>query len=112
MKRACIGLLIILFLPVGCAIHTVDIQQGNVITKEMVKQLKPGMSKRQVQFVLGTPTITDPFHPNQWDYIYTLQPGNERQITKRKHVRVFFDKDKVSKFDHTLGNLDTPEQES
>jgi outer membrane protein assembly factor BamE len=71
----------------GC-IHTykTDVQQGNVITQEMVDKLKPGMTKSQVRFVLGTPLITDPFHPERWDYVYVYKkdagaPAETKQFT-------------------------------
>ena len=50
--------------------YKIDIQQGNVVTEEMVEKLKPGMSRSQVRFVLGTPLITDVFHADRWDYFY------------------------------------------
>ena len=47
--------------------YRIEIQQGNFVSQEMVSQLKPGMSKDQVRFVLGTPLITDSFHADRWD---------------------------------------------
>lgn len=47
-----------------------EIQQGNYVSQEMVSQLKPGMSKEQVRYVLGTPLVTDIFHADRWDYVY------------------------------------------
>ncbi|HCZ17273.1 MAG TPA: outer membrane protein assembly factor BamE, partial [Candidatus Accumulibacter sp.] len=46
------------------------VQQGNVLTQEMVAQLRPGLSKDQVRFILGTPVLVDMFHLNRWDYFY------------------------------------------
>ena len=57
------------FLP---KIHKIDIQQGNEISSEMLMMLKPGMTKSQVRFVLGTPLIQDTFHKERWDYVYTM----------------------------------------
>lgn len=56
-------------------VHRIDVQQGNVITQEQVDQLKPGMSKRQVRFTLGTPMIADVFNADRWDYVYRMEPG-------------------------------------
>ncbi|MFN7835097.1 MAG: outer membrane protein assembly factor BamE [Burkholderiaceae bacterium] len=53
-----------------------EIQQGNFITQEMAAQLKAGMTRDQVRFVLGTPLITDAFHGNRWDYVFRLQRAN------------------------------------
>ncbi|MEX0732944.1 MAG: outer membrane protein assembly factor BamE [Aquisalimonadaceae bacterium] len=55
--------------------YQVEIQQGNIITDDMITQLRPGMTKRQVQFVLGKPAIDDIFHENRWDYIHTRADG-------------------------------------
>jgi outer membrane protein assembly factor BamE len=66
-------------LSAGCSIYRMDIAQGNVVTQDMVDQLKPGMTRNQVRFVLGTPLITDPFHPDRWDYYYSLRRGSEKE---------------------------------
>ena len=50
--------------------YRMDIQQGNYISQEMVSQLKIGMSKEQVRYVLGTPLVADIFHADRWDYVY------------------------------------------
>lgn len=81
----------------ACSIHTVDIQQGNIITPEMVQQLKPGMTKQQVRFIMGTPTIVDTFHPDRWDYIYTLKEKTGKQ--EQKHVGLFFDGDELTRIE-------------
>ncbi len=61
----------------GCfpSVYKIDIQQGNIITQDMINQLRPGMTRAQVWFLMGSPLITDPFHANRWDYIYSIQPG-------------------------------------
>ncbi|HSQ05349.1 MAG TPA: outer membrane protein assembly factor BamE, partial [Burkholderiales bacterium] len=50
--------------------YKIDVQQGNYITQDMVAKLKPGMTRSQVRFILGTPLIADPFHAQRWDYLY------------------------------------------
>ncbi len=72
-------------------VYKVDIQQGTVITQEMAAQLRPGMTREQVRFVLGTPAIVDPFHAMRWDYPYYFKPG--RGPTVERRFTVFFDKD-------------------
>ncbi len=63
--------------------YTIEIQQGNYVSQEMVSQLKPGMSKEQVRFVMGTPLVTDIFHADRWDYVYYLKvPGGKPQERK------------------------------
>ena len=67
----------------GCSfpgVYKIDIQQGNVVTQDMIDQLRPGMTRRQVRFIMGNPLLTDTFHTDRWDYLYSLQPGGgERQ---------------------------------
>jgi outer membrane protein assembly factor BamE len=60
-----------------------DVQQGNIVTKDMVDQLRPGMTRDQVRFLLGTPMLTDIFHQDRWDYTYYLRrKSGETQIRK------------------------------
>ena len=72
--------------------YKIDIQQGNVLTQDMVAQLRPGLSKDQVRFILGTPILTDMFHANRWDYVYRLQKGSTGEVEMRK-FSTFFDAD-------------------
>ena len=56
----------------GCHIvYTPDVQQGNLLDKKMVDQLKPGMTKRQVLLLMGTPSVSTPFDQSRWDYVST-----------------------------------------
>ncbi|MFA6408765.1 MAG: outer membrane protein assembly factor BamE [Gammaproteobacteria bacterium] len=73
--------------------YKVDVQQGNVLDKQALLQLQIGMSKNQVQDLLGTPVLTDVVNSNQWVYVYTNQI-NGGLITKQ-HVELFFRKDKL-----------------
>ncbi len=68
--------------------YRIDIQQGNVVTQDMVAKLKPGMTRSQVRFVLGTPLVTDIFHPDRWDYVYRLEKGG-RLVEQRQIVAIF-----------------------
>ena len=73
--------------------YRIDIVQGNAITKEQAAQIKPGLSRLQVRDILGTPLLTDPFHANRWDYLFTLRrPGTDAQ---RRSVVVHFENDVV-----------------
>ena len=80
-----------------------DIQQGNFVTEEMLKQLKLGQTRDQVKFILGTPLLTDAFHANRWDYPFYLARGDGELTTSR--VTVFFTDDKLARIDG--GNLPT-----
>lgn len=84
-----------------------DIQQGNFVSEEMLAQLKVGMTRDQVRFILGTSLLTDIFHADRWDYPFRLARGNGETTTSR--VVVFFDKDgKVARFEG--GNLPTEKE--
>jgi outer membrane protein assembly factor BamE len=83
-----------------------DIQQGNFVSQEMLAQLKPGQTREQVKFILGTPLMTDAFHADRWDYPFYLARGNG-ELTKAR-VTVYFKDDKVEKFDG--GNLPTEKE--
>jgi outer membrane protein assembly factor BamE len=81
----------------GCGfsvVHKIEIQQGNYVTQEMVDQLKPGMTRDQVRFVLGTPLLTDIFHENRWDYVYWRKRSDARTAEQRR-ISVFFEADKL-----------------
>ncbi len=73
--------------------YRIDIVQGNVVTKEQLALIRPGVTRLQVRDVLGTPLLADPFHANRWDYLFTMRrPGKEPQ---RRAVVVLFDGDRV-----------------
>jgi outer membrane protein assembly factor BamE len=70
--------------------YKIDIQQGNVLTQEMVAQLKPGQTREQVRFILGTPLLADVFHQDRWDYAYSYRNGRTGVVDTR-YFSVFFD---------------------
>lgn len=76
--------------PTMISPYRIDVQQGNVVTQEMVAKLKPGMTRSQVRFVLGSPLIVDPFRTDRWDYVYTYQKQG-RPIENRRIVVIFQD---------------------
>jgi len=74
----------------GClSVYKVEVQQGNVVTQEMIDKLKPGMTPSQVRFVMGTPLIVDPFHQDRWDYYYYLRRSNETSGESQRVTVVF-----------------------
>ena len=81
--------------------YRIDIQQGNYFSAEMVAQLKEGMTREQVRFVLGTPLVTDIFHANRWDYVFYRELGNGRKENHR--LSIFFENDKLARY--TSDNL-------
>ena len=80
-----------LFALAGCSfpgVYKIDIQQGNVVTQDMIDQLKPGMTRRQVRFIMGNALISDTFHADRLDYLYSIQPGGGQRL--QEHVSIFF----------------------
>lgn len=74
----------------GCiGVYKADIQQGNVVTPDMVEKLKPGMTRSQVRFVLGTPLVTDTFHPDRWDYVFYQKRGADAPFEPNRLTVVF-----------------------
>ncbi|MES9852512.1 MAG: outer membrane protein assembly factor BamE [Candidatus Thiodiazotropha sp. L084R] len=104
MKKILIFILFLLPGLNGCTsweelslIHSPDIEQGNIVTPEMVALLEPGMSQRQVRFALGTPMLKDVFHGERWDYMLSIKRRNEAVEIKR--FSVFFEGDYLTRFD-------------
>ena len=114
MTKTLLPVVLILMMLAGCSaprmrlpsigdlpfVHKIDVQQGNVITQEMVAQLRKGMDKKKVQFIMGTPIILDTFNNSRWDYIYTSQHRGG-DIEKRHVTLVFADE----KLDRVEGNV-------
>ena len=73
-----------------------DVHQGNIITQEMVDQLRQGMSREQVRFMLGTPLLTSEFHKDRWDYPYYLNPLKGQVQIRR--LTVPFKDNKLERF--------------
>lgn len=73
--------------------YKVEVPQGNIITQEQLENLKPGMTKRQVRFLLGSPALNDVFHPQRWDYIHST--GRAGQERTRKNVTLVFEEDRL-----------------
>ena len=90
-------LLIVLLFLTGCSIYKIDIQQGNLVSPEMVEKLKPGMTERQVKFVMGNPLLIDPFHPNRWDYLFYKDVNRER--VAEQHIVLHFEAGKLSQIE-------------
>ncbi|RLK50768.1 Beta-barrel assembly machine subunit BamE [Alkalispirillum mobile] len=81
-------------LVTGCAqvdripfTHQRDAQQGNIMTQEMVDELRPGMSQQQVRRIMGPPAVVDPFRTDRWDYVHTLRPGGGSMEKKRMTLK-------------------------
>jgi outer membrane protein assembly factor BamE len=98
------GLICLCLILAGCnltklrlpRVHKLTVQQGNVITQDMIDTLKPGMSRSQVAYIMGEPIFQNPFNSNRWDYIYTIElPG---VFVDERRVSVYFDNDRLAYF--------------
>ena len=92
--RNLIILLAVLCASCGTALPTIkpyklDVQQGNAVTSKMLLQLRPGMTKSQVRFIMGTPLIQDSFHGNRWDYVYQMRESGK--IIEQRRVILDFE---------------------
>ena len=78
----------------GLTAYRIEVQQGNYVTQEMLAQLKQGLTRDQVRFVLGTPMVSDIFHGDRWDYVFMRQRANSREVEYRR-IAVFFEDGKL-----------------
>lgn len=82
-------------------VYRIDIAQGNFVTEDMLARLETGMTPEQVQYVMGVPTLVDPFTPDAWYYLMTFQPG-QRDDYSQQEIVVHFDN---ARFSHVQGEL-------
>src|SRR5262245_2290307 len=87
------------FALAGCVYH-MPIQQGNFLEQRAVSQLQVGMTRSQVRYLLGTPMVPDSFDRDRWDYLYYLKIGNRSTNILHRHLIVYFQDDKVAKYDN------------
>ncbi len=113
LRALALSLMLPLFLT-GCGnftlfpgVHKIVIQQGNIVDEEMVGQLRPGMTKAQVRFVLGTPLVTDTFNDDRWDYYYMMT--DQEDMTRTERLTVYFVNDVLDSYEGTIA---PPEEES
>jgi outer membrane protein assembly factor BamE len=97
---------LLLSLLAGCSLvksvqefgpHRIDVQQGNALDPENVARLKPGLSRSQVRFLLGTPLLIDPFRNDRWDYVYILYHAGT--LVEQKRISLFFDGDTLTRIE-------------
>lgn len=86
--------------------HRIDVQQGNSLDQESLARLKPGLSRSQVRFLLGTPLIVDPFRNDRWDYVYVFHRAG--RLAEQKRVSLFFEGDLLARIE---GDLPVAESE-
>ena len=89
---------------VGCTgglLHRVDQQQGNLVTERMIEQLKPGLNREQVVFIMGQPILKNSFDSDRWDYIYTFAPRS--QTPEKRYLTLYFEDGLLTKL---VGNYE------
>jgi outer membrane protein assembly factor BamE len=96
MQKILITIAILTLALAGCA-HKIEIQQGNVVTQAQLEQLHTGMDRRQVRALLGSPLLNDAFHPDRWDYYYSVSRGTE--LKKRHRLTLFFNGEQLSRIE-------------
>ena len=101
MRNSILFVLVVASLESGCGAKLpsvkpfkMEVQQGNVVTSKMLLQLRPGMTRSQVRYIMGTPLIVDSFRDNRWDYFYELR--KEGKIIEKRRVILDFDKDSLA----------------
>lgn len=95
-------------LAAGCAPYKMEIQQGGQISDEAVSQIKPGLTKREVRYLLGTPLVVDPFRDNRWDYYYYRKQGRFSREEKQL-LTLIFEGDKVARVEGDLKSTPEPD---
>lgn len=80
--------------------HRIDVQQGNALDQDNLARLKPGLSRSQVRFLLGTPLIVDPFRNDRWDYVYVFHKAG--RLAEQKRVSLFFEGDLLARIEGDL----------
>lgn len=92
----------------GCmfpGVYKLNVQQGNIVTQDMLDKLKLGMTERQVIYVMGNPVLRNPYELQRWDYLYTLEERDK--VTKSYRISVFFNEQRF--FSHYTGDLPSEE---
>ena len=94
-------LIVIAAVALTACVYRIDIQQGNLLDDEDIAQVDLGMTRSQVQFLLGTPMIADSFHRDRWDYAYYFRRGRSNDVIQR-WVVVYFENDRVSRIERDV----------
>jgi outer membrane protein assembly factor BamE len=95
-----LGVLVLaLLMPLGGCVYRMSIQQGNFLEKRVITQLKVGMTRSQVRYLLGTPMVPATFDIDRWDYLYYMKRGRIH-AAQRYLLTVYFENDKVARIDN------------
>jgi outer membrane protein assembly factor BamE len=88
-------------LALNACVFRIDIQQGNLLNDSDINQVDVGMTRSQVQFLLGTPMVADSFHRDRWDYAYYYRRGRSPDAIRR-WVIVYFENDRVARIERDV----------
>jgi outer membrane protein assembly factor BamE len=94
-------LIVLAALALAACVYRIDIQQGNLLDDTDIAQVDVGMTRSQVQFLLGTPMVADSFHRDRWDYAYYFTQGRSPDRVERWFV-IYFENDRVSRIDRDV----------
>ncbi|MBR0566317.1 outer membrane protein assembly factor BamE [Azoarcus sp. L1K30] len=117
MRPSLIPALAAISLLAGCSFNSItdritpyriDVRQGNYVDQSMVAQLKRGMTRDQVRFVLGSPLVTDVFRTDRWDYVYRFRPGQGE--VEQRVISVFFAGDRLDRVEGDVTGGDAKAQ--
>ena len=95
MQKLLIYTILMATFLIGCSPAKLEIQQGNIITADMLAKVEVGMTTSQVRFLLGSPQLVDPFRSNRWDYVYTFSSKGVQR--KYDRVTLHFNNDRLAK---------------
>ena len=99
LPQTLVALTLAALMCAGCgALYRQPIYQGNLLEPSAVEQLQAGMSRQQVQVLLGTPSITDPFNDDRWDYVSTQRIGRDGK-TEVRNLTLWFEGDTLARWD-------------
>jgi outer membrane protein assembly factor BamE len=105
-------LLVASLLLSGCSYlspHKIEIQQGNLITKEAFSTIKVGMTKAEVRAAIGTPLLQDVFHANRWDYYFSHEQyggfAKLKRVSEERRITFFFENDKLARIEGDTASL-------
>lgn len=88
-------------LVLAACVYRIDIQQGNLLEDKDIAQVEVGMTRSQVQFLLGTPMVSDSFHRDRWDYAYYYRQGRSREVQRRWMI-VHFENERVGRIERDV----------
>jgi outer membrane protein assembly factor BamE len=95
MIKKLLPVLLLTLLIQACVLYVPDVEQGNIVTQEMLENVEIGQTREQVKYHLGTPLISDSFHRDRWDYYYSLEKGRSKKRAD-KRLTIVFRNDRVT----------------